>query len=148
MTNVSILGLDPGPTPGMVMLEVNTAQRVKSVRVLTHTAVDVAIQQADWVAVERFIIGNATTRRTRAGSMATIAMTTDAYRLAMELGKQVQYLPAGTVKPWATDLKLRAWGLYEPTVGGGGHARDAARHALYMAVRGKLLPPLPPKRLT
>lgn len=41
---------------------------------------------------------------------------------------------AADVKPWATDERLDAVGLLEPTKGMR-HARDAARHALFCAVK-------------
>jgi hypothetical protein len=44
---------------------------------------------------------------------------------------------AALVKPWATDRRLTAAGLLDPTAGMG-HARDAARHALYAAVHLQL----------
>jgi hypothetical protein len=43
------------------------------------------------------------------------------------------------VKPWATDTRLAAAGLMEPTTGMR-HARDAARHALFAAVKTYGLP--------
>ena len=47
--------------------------------------------------------------------------------------------PAGLVLPWATNHRLAAAGLMAPTVGMP-HARDAARHALYAAVRDGGMP--------
>jgi hypothetical protein len=52
------------------------------------------------------------------------------------------------VKPWATDERLAAAGLLDPTKGMR-HARDAARHALFCAVRDFGLPdPLSAKART
>ena len=54
---------------------------------------------------------------------------------------------AGEVKPWATDKRLHTAGLLDLTAGMR-HARDAARHALYSAVRDYGLPdPLSRARL-
>lgn len=51
----------------------------------------------------------------------------------------VRSRPAATVKPWATDKRLGAAGLLEPTEKFA-DARDAARHALFCAVADLGLP--------
>lgn len=82
------------------------------------------------LAVEQFVVGP------RAGKSATA----EAGRITRELiadltGRAPMHVrPAVTVKRWATDKRLQAAGLYAPTRGRP-HARDAARHALYIAVR-------------
>lgn len=145
MARTKLLGLDPGPKPGVVMLTLED-QRLVAVEVLNVDPADVPtiIGQADLVAVERFLVGPGTVRKSRDGSALAMSQAVTWFNLARTAGKPTQYLPAGSVKPWSTDHKLGAWGLYGPTAGEGGHHRDAARHALFMAVRRNLLPVLKP----
>lgn len=49
--------------------------------------------------------------------------------------------PAGTVKPWATDKRLKAAGLLE-AAGSSPHIKDAGRHLLFSACQAGLPDPL------
>ena len=142
---VGVLGLDPGPAPGVVVLELADGKvsgllvvpaPPENVPELIRTRLGGLV---DLVALEKFLVSPGTARRTRGGSELAMSQAVTWKQLAKSQGLPVQYLPAGTVKPWATDTKLKALGLYQPTAVGGGHHRDACRHALYMAARRGLL---------
>jgi hypothetical protein len=133
-----VLGVDPGPTPGIVGLSIAAGAVVE----VDRWALDLlpgAIARAELVALERFILGRGTTRRTKAGSVATLAQIDQVRAWVHAAGVRLVEYPAGTVKPWATDNRLRAFGCYVT----GDHDRDAARHALFAAVRSNLLPRRP-----
>ena len=91
------------------------------------------------MAVERFVVAPGTSRRTRGATAPTIACAEWAAELAHRAGVQCVSLPAGTVKPWATNDRLTMWGC---TIKGD-HHKDAARHALFAAVRVGILPRRP-----
>ena len=133
-----VLGIDPGPTPGVVLLLI-AGQQVVGVEKYTPEFVEACMLQANLVALERFILGRGNIRNTKYRTAATLAQI-DTYRdMAHRHGVRLVEYPAGTVKPWATDDRLRAFGCYVP----GDHDRDAARHALFAAVRSNLLPRRP-----
>ncbi|TDB80191.1 hypothetical protein E1091_19330 [Micromonospora fluostatini] len=88
------------------------------------------------VAYERFVVGR------RAGQSSSAAAGERTRTMVGEVEawargaqwRRVYARSAAEVKPWATDLRLAAAGLLDLTKGMR-HARDAARHALYCAVR-------------
>ena len=138
---VAVVGIDPGPEPGVVVLWCSVGSVA---RVDTYTDPWVALQavraataspephNCPWVAVERFIVGRGTIRKTRAASMETIAQAEQLRAEARRLTPHVQFLPAAAVKPVVTDAKLAAYGIAGlPSR----HHRDAARHALFMALK-------------
>lgn len=136
---VVIVGIDPGPEPGVVALWCSGGVVV---HVDTYTDPWVALRNLQWgpgmpellvwVAVERFIVGRGTIRKTRPASMETIAQAEQLRAEARALTPHVQFLPAAAVKPVVTDAKLTAYGVTGlPTR----HHRDAARHALFMALK-------------
>lgn len=151
----TILGVDPGPQCGLVLLKVDGG---RVVGVLRGIGVDpnldpvraVAFHRPDLVAVENFTLGNATMKRTRSGSMAAIGQLEGVKRAATLAGLPCIAQPL-QAKGWASDARLRSWRLGGPdgptlhgfTAGGGGHDRDAMRHALYAAVRRRWLPAVP-----
>lgn len=144
---LQVIGIDPGPTPGLVL--------IRSLPVTPHRAFVVqctaplllvtlsALLAYDagcptLVQVERFV--------TRGRATAAQALTRDQVGALTShlLGTDVRLLQrsASQVKPWATDTRLEAAGLLEATKGMR-HARDAARHALYAAVHdARYLDPL------
>lgn len=147
-------GIDPGPKPGLVILHVAGGRLVRVERG-QHLTWQRVVAESTHVQVERYMRGRASVRSLNAGAqLLTQEMARAACEAAAKSGRVLQALPAGVVKPWATDDRLRDYrigyhagtgqdaqaSVYELTRGGGGHDRDAARHALYMAVRLGLLP--------
>lgn len=136
-----VIGIDPGPTPGIVVLDIVEPGQLVNVDVVQCSAgllytVLAALQPVApgrryLVAVERFVV--------RGRANAAQAMTRD--QVAAIAGAQPGAIQrsAAMVKPWATDARLEAAGLAEATKGMR-HARDAARHALFCAVHDAGLP--------
>lgn len=144
-----VIGVDPGLTTGLMALRFdNDRLAADPIAVQIHGPAGVlpfvhsllAKPDADarpaLIAVEQFVVGGRATRsRYPNAGKATrdlVAALQDLNRLP--LVGEVAVRPAATVKPWATDHRLEAAGLLEACAGMG-HARDAARHALYAAVR-------------
>jgi hypothetical protein len=136
-----VLGIDPGPTTGMVALLFTDRDAMADPMVLQcdhYSTLLFARAIVVWnpeftplVAVEQFVVGP---RSSRSGTALAGRTTRNLIgALSEEFGDAVVLRPAGQVKPWATDRKLDAAGLLHPTAGMN-HARDAARHALYAAV--------------
>lgn len=151
--NVRVGGIDPGPRPGLVVLHI-ADRRVYRVERGPHLMWQRIVACADYVAVEAYVRGRASVRSANAGAQQlTAEIAHAASEAARASGRTWTMLPAGVVKPWATDDRLRAYRvgedprhpqaerptLYELTRGGGGHDRDAARHALRFAVTLGLL---------
>lgn len=147
-----IIGIDPGPTPGLCELRFDvygaltyaahyqcSANAAPTLLASLITGpVEVHIQ------IERFVVGRRATRSTNA----------DAGALTRDLIGQLQQVAAdhpisGTlalrtaaeVKAWATVPRMSAAMLWVPTTGMP-HARDAARHALFCATRNGAPDPL------
>jgi hypothetical protein len=154
-----VIGIDPGPTPGLVLLRYTDhwLERSEAVQ-CSHGALLTVLQAflmedshpdlTALVQVERFVVRRGSGKSGQAG-----ALTRDLIgaverevgyfsRAAFGGGVAVTQQNAGRVKGWATDQRLAAVGLYEMTKGMQ-HARDAARHALFAAVHdGKIPDPL------
>jgi hypothetical protein len=149
-----VLGVDPGPTPGIVRLVLQMAgyqnlYRIESVEVVQCTAgalvpvlnglADVP-ESATALAYEGFVSGPRASRSsTPAAGKTTRDMTRDLAAWAAHHDIPSHTYRATDVKPWATDERLDRAGLLEPTKGMR-HARDGARHALYSAVKHYGLP--------
>ncbi len=146
-----VIGVDPGPVPGIVVLDIwETAVigRVEAIQ-CTHGAACELVEallmdqvETSLVATERFVT------RGRANKAQTITrdlvgQLQQAVRIQHHSynGSPVHCLErnASQIKAWATDARLEAAGLLEVTKGMR-HARDAARHALFAAVRDAGLP--------
>ena len=145
-THARIIGIDPGPKPGLVVLT-TYAGRITAVTKLDGPAPDLSgldaqLARASLVSMERFVIGRGTARKTKAGTAATIEQVGRLREECSRAGVRLVEHPAGVVKPWATDDRLRAYGCYVT----GNHHRDAVRHALYAAVRAGYLPRRPAPR--
>ena len=139
---MKVLGIDPGPRPGLVVLQI-AASTIVGVEVLDDPSpARLPLASAHLISMERFIVGHGTARKTRAGAAETLAYIAEVSSRSQVIGTRLVSFPAGTVKPWATDTRLREYGAWVP----GDHHRDAARHALFAAVRLQLLPRRPPKR--
>lgn len=130
------IGIDPGPTPGIVCISAGG-----DVLGVIQCGADVLFQvvrdvlDADGrslIAIERFVA--------RGRASAEQSLTRDQVGNAQALfpGRLVQR-SASEVKPWATDARLEAAGLLEATKGMR-HAKDAARHSLFAAVKDGGLP--------
>lgn len=138
-----IIGLDPGPMVGAVLLKLPPigATRPEPYRAeiaqITPNGLWALI--AGWleaydinaVVAERFVVGH---RASRVNDPKASEAARDVLGgLAVSLGDTRRIMrSAAEVKPWATDRRLDAAGLLDPTKGMR-HARDAARHALYSA---------------
>ena len=140
-TSARIVGIDPGPKPGLVVLTTYVG-RITTVTKLDLRGLGEQLADAALVGMERFVIGRGTARKTKAGTAATIEQVGRLREECSRAGVRLVEHPAGVVKPWATDDRLRAYGCYVT----GNHHRDAVRHALYAAVRAGYLPRRPAPR--
>ncbi|WP_134740014.1 hypothetical protein [Nocardioides sp. 503] len=148
MAERRVIGVDPGPVPGMVELRFVDGRLVgvEVVQCSHGIAAEVfsallgsAYATPTLVQVERFVVGRSSMKSAEPG-----AITRDmvgALGLAFEdydstekgrLGGRFLQRSASQVKPWATDARLEIAGLLEATKGMR-HAKDAARHALFAA---------------
>lgn len=144
-----VIGIDPGPLPGVVRLLIDeghgTLTDTQALQVtpdLIEPVLDLLLAKDDRVvvAVERFVAGPRSSRSsTPAAGAATRDMIVEITRWTTAVGSPVHSRSAAEVKPWASDSRLDAVGLLELTKGMR-HARDAARHALYCAVKDYGLP--------
>lgn len=151
----TIVGIDPGPTPGLVLLEcvemprrlceTGTDRVLMTAEVVQCTAgvlfdVLAGIEQQrdgiDLIAAERFVVSRRSGRSSTAGAGAE---TRDQVGALQRVYPALVLRAAGEVKPWATDARLNAAGLLDPCKGLR-HARDAARHALFAACRDLGMP--------
>lgn len=156
-TTSTFIGIDPGPVPGIV--ELHVIDRVladvyviqctdKLAPSLLRSRLDL-LRSTEWgkrvtVQIEQFIVGR------RAARSSTASAGTATRNLISQLQDVVttrytplyvgvHLRPAAAVKPWASDQRLDVAGLSAETKGMR-HARDAARHALYVAVHEGGLP--------
>lgn len=157
MTDLRVIGIDPGPVPGIVVLHI---QNGRITRQWTHAV------QCSWpvcehilsvflrdghkvwprtlVQVERFVVGRRSGRSSSAGAGAVTRDLVGIIQAVIEdqpkTGHpELRQRSAAAVKPWATDARLEAAGLLEATKGMR-HARDAARHAIFAACHDGGLP--------
>jgi hypothetical protein len=134
---VIILGVDPGETTGWCMLELLGHAGMAPIlgqlkgRAGTLYALELLLQEADAVAVEGFVVGRRSMRAGAAGGW-TRELVGLLPTLASHHGKRCRVRSASEVKPWATDKRLDA--LRVDYVGLP-HAADAARHAIFSAVK-------------
>lgn len=146
-----VIGVDPGPIPGVVVIRpgppIDTAIfqcDAASVLWLVVALVNVADDNDQNVilAVEKFVVGM---RSARSSTPGAGQLTRDmvgklaALQSYFPTGVQVVQRSASEVFPWASDARLSRVGLYAATKGMQ-HARSAARHALYAAVRDAGMP--------
>jgi len=144
----SCIGCDPGPATGLAFLDYANGRLVGRTLLQSEGATAVYVLQGMLRAyyksddigrrtgsVEKFVTGQS------AGSRGKNADVTR--QLVMELAEVLQNFgyvatirPAADVKPWATNKRLVAAGIYSSEKAmhsDMGHAADAARHALYGA---------------
>jgi hypothetical protein len=144
-----VIGVDPGPIPGIVRLQLADRQPTRLVDVQALqvtpdvlTCVLEALTQDDLaaIALERFVVGRRAARSsTPAAGVATRSLVGEVEGWARDGHVRILTRSAAEVKPWATDERLEAAGLLELTKGMR-HARDAGRHALFCAVKEFGLP--------
>lgn len=155
LVELRVVGIDPGPVPGLVELRfhegqltgVEVAQTSATLAPCLLMAVLERLPVRTIVAVEKFVVvrgsmksaGAGATTRDLVGQLAGVVTNHGA-----SAPHVVQYAQrsASEVKPWATDARLEAAGL-TAMCKGMRHARDAARHAAFAAVKdGGLSDPL------
>lgn len=142
MTARLAIGIDPGPTPGIVALYLSDQHIVgwdivqcsASALYAVVTALDPGREAV--IGVETFV--------TRGRATVDQAITRDQVAtLTAMYGGRFGPRTARQVKAWATDARLAAaggsGGLLEACKGMR-HARDAARHALFAAVAANAIP--------
>lgn len=157
---VRVIGIDPGPTPGIVLLDRIQGGQIGGAYVVQcdHHSAPVVLRALlevhltpTIVQVEKFVVGRRASRSAHASAggvtrdlVGELTVVFDDYDSTPNgrLGGHLFQRTAAQVKPWATDARLDAVGLLEATKGMR-HARDAARHALFAAVHdGKIPDPL------
>lgn len=149
-----VIGIDPGPLTGMVVLRFDDEQHWRrSVDVVQCSAgvapalfdallMAHAEPETTTIAIERFVVGNRAARsKSASAGKITRSLITELRGRAAAADMRGRWLErsASEVKPWASDERLAAAGLLDATRGMT-HARDAARHALFAAVRDAGLP--------
>ena len=158
---LSVIGVDPGPIPGVVLLELEPMtdglscwlRETYAFQCSANAAPDLVRSlllesNAALGEVETYAVGGKSGRlasaresaltRDMVGAIEQLVRDHHRGEISGQTGSFVQRA-AGQVKPWATDIRLAKAGLLEPTKGMR-HARDAARHALYAAVHDGNLP--------
>ena len=155
MTAVRVIGVDPGPTPGIVLVRFNDGPfGVAHVVQCTHLIapeifrmlLGIDSRTPTIVGIERFVIGRKSMRSGQVGEVTRdlIGSLQEAFEdhdstEAGRLGGRFFQRNASQVKAWATDERLDAAGLLTATKGMT-HARDGARHALFAAVHDGGIP--------
>lgn len=149
MIGLRVVGIDPGPVPGIVVLSYDEGRLRKAEAVQCSASLAAPVlaallegrHTATVVQIEAFVPGR--NARKAGGASAITRDLVGQLRQVWEafdssasgrLGGHWFQRAAGEVKPWATDHRLDAAGLLDTTKGMR-HARDAARHALFCAVR-------------
>ena len=136
----TVIGADPGETTGLARLDLDGFREPQLIQVADATQVLAALddllgaQAPDEVlfAIEQFVVGRRAGRSSTPKAGRTTRDLIGALQLwALERGIRVVLRSASEVKPWCSDTRLHAAGLY---VKGAPHSRDAARHALFAAV--------------
>lgn len=159
--DICLIGVDPGPVAGVVRLLLHRRVDGQGRYLYQADALQVtpgAIEEVlnglvheyqylgdgkGWrvfTAVEQFVVSPRASRSAHADASDVTRKVLSTVRLwAASHHGSAQVRTASEVKPWATDIRLEKAGLIAPTEGMR-HARDAARHALFAAVRTASLP--------
>lgn len=163
MTDIRAIGVDPGPTPGVVRIDYVDLRPVR-IGVFQCTAADApmllaALLREPWtgetyVQTERFLVGRSSMKSRAAGArtrdlVGQLQLTVQAYNAeeSFVMGKGFRYQNgarfslqnASEAKGWATDERLEPHDLLKLTRGMP-HARDGARHCLYVATHDGRIP--------
>lgn len=156
MSGARVLGIDPGPIPGVVLLAIDDGrlfehELLQCTQGIASRLVESLLKEDPHVPalvqVERFVVSRRSGRSSTAkAGVATRELIGELRRVVEDLEltisrEEVRLVQrnASEVKAWATDQRLEAAGLLEATKGMR-HARDAARHALFAAVKSGALP--------
>ena len=132
MSDRVILGVDPGQTTGIAVVRWSDAglELLESWEepdwLKAASQIRQRMKSATDVATEDFVI----LKKTK--GQWSIKLNGIVEHSAWENGVVVHGQNSQRAKAFATNQKLRALGLWH--VGGGGHAKDAIRHVLLMAV--------------
>lgn len=148
MSDLMIVGVDPGPTPGVAALHYEQGKQLSarvfqcdadSVNWLVYSLLTFYPGLTRLLAVERFVVGGRASRSStpKAGAV-TRNMVGALEALAVRDRATFVLRSASEVKPWATDERLAKAGF--PLPKGMTHARDAARHCLFAAVHDGGIP--------
>jgi hypothetical protein len=146
MTTTFVIGIDPGPVTGIVAFQCRHGESdiIRPMILETHAdsvaiflghilagTADDRVQRL--IAIERFVVGS---RAARSATAAAGQMTRTAIGEMLDVARGLPCVlrSAAEVKPWATDARLKRAALFDVT-SRMTHARDAARHALFAAVR-------------
>ena len=142
----TVIGVDVGPIPGIVVLGFKDHRLIGPG--VVQTSANLAPEIVSWmldhttrfrggkivVQAEKFVVGHRSARSSSAGAgQITRDLIGELRRVTAGQCPFVQH-SAAMVKPWATDARLEAAGLLDATKGMR-HARDGARHALYAACK-------------
>lgn len=140
-----VIGVDTGPVPGLGALwfskgdtihdaEFSFAQCDPSTCMdVLHAWTSDVMPQGVIIGMEKFVVSTRAARSTdKEAQKETIDLVANIHSFAKAHSLRLVIRPAGIAKPWASDLRLRAAGLWKPTTGSR-HARDGARHCLYTA---------------
>lgn len=147
------IGVDPGPTPGVVRIVTGSDDRGRwvdcvdiiqcSAGILYRLIDSLDPNKIAQLQVEKFV--------TRGRANTAQAITRDQVAVLQQVyanTRPIVQRTAREVKPWATDERLEAAGLLEQ-LKGMRHAKDAARHAMYAAVKaGAANDPLSTRKAT
>lgn len=152
MSLTSVIGIDPGPTSGISVLDY--AYDTLSVWTVIQVDGDSAPGLLDAIMMKRIhTLGSAVVKRYAqvepfvtgqgAGTRGPKADYTrqQAFKLVEQLqawGYAVQLRKAADVKTWASNKRLKAAGILRPPENR--HGNDASRHALFTAVHDAYLP--------
>lgn len=146
MAATHVLGVDPGPTTGMVVLHCLGGHLVPAVVLQCNadaapTLLALLLDRFESyaVAIEAYVIGPRAASTAAGAGERTRTLIGELTETAHARGTSVHVRSAAQVKPWATDERLDTAGLLATTKGMR-HARDAARHALYALVRDRVMP--------
>ncbi len=142
-----VIGVDPGPIPGIccyyvIEHELGCADAAQVTPGLISPLIRQLVAEAAGIDVHRTVLcceefvvrGRSGRSATPEAGNRTRRMIGELEALARRLGLEFHTHTASDVKQWATDRRLRAAGLYQPTEGMR-HARDGARHALFGGVK-------------
>lgn len=131
-----VLGIDPGGTTGVALLEVSPLRIVVAAQ---YSTVDMfanlrsLVKQADLVTIERFTISSRTLKLTRQPD--ALYMIGATALICYEETITLELESPANAKSAFPDEMLKLHGVYPV----GKHARDAVRHALIALRRHKLL---------